>query len=81
MLLKLHEDVHHPARLVLTEEDYDAFLDKYPLLATYLANPLITRTAVLVGGYSLDDPDFRQVWQVVGERLGKGPQAGLRAHR
>lgn len=69
-LLKLHGDVHHPARLVITEEDYDAFLDKYPLLATYLANLLITRTAVLVG-FSLDDPDFRQVWQVIGERLGK----------
>jgi uncharacterized protein YutE (UPF0331/DUF86 family) len=69
-LLKLHGDVHHPARLVLTEEDYDGFLDKYPLLATYLANLLITRTAVLIG-YSLDDPDFRQVWHVVGERLGK----------
>jgi uncharacterized protein YutE (UPF0331/DUF86 family) len=69
-LLKLHGDVHHPARLVLTEEDYDSFLDKYPLLATYLANLLITRTAVLIG-YSLDDPDFRQVWQVIGERLGK----------
>jgi hypothetical protein len=69
-LLKLHGDIHHPARLVMTEEDYDIFLDKYPLLATYLANLLITRTAVLIG-YSLDDPDFRQVWQVVGERLGK----------
>lgn len=70
VLLKLHGDLHHPARLVLTEEDYDSFLERYPLLATYLANLLITRTAVLVG-YSLDDPDFRQVWQVVGERLGK----------
>lgn len=69
-LLKLHGDVHHPGRLVLTEEDYDSFLAKYPLLATYLANLLITRTAVLVG-YSLDDPDFRQIWQVIGERLGK----------
>jgi len=69
-LLKLHGDVHHPARLVMTEEDYDVFLDKYPLLATYLANLLISRTAVLIG-YSLDDPDFRQVWQVVGERLGR----------
>src|SRR3990172_1042945 len=51
-LLKLHGDVHHPGRMVLTEEDYDVFLDKYPLLATYFANPLITRTAVLIG-YSL----------------------------
>jgi hypothetical protein len=70
LLLKLHGDLHHPTRLVLTEEDYDAFLERYPLLATYLANLLISRTAVLIG-YSLDDPDFRQVWQVVGERLGK----------
>ena len=69
-LLKLHGDLHHPQRLVVTEEDYDKFLEKYPMTATYLAHLLITRTAVFVG-YSLDDPDFRQLWQVVGERLGK----------
>jgi len=69
-LLKLHGDVRHPSRLVVTEGDYDAFLTKYPLIATYLANLLITRTAVLIG-YSLDDPDFRQVWQIVSQRLGK----------
>jgi SIR2-like protein len=69
-LLKLHGDLRHPVRLVATETDYDRFLDKYPMLATYLANLLITRTAVFIG-YSLDDPDFCQVWQVVGERLGR----------
>ncbi|MFZ2643363.1 MAG: SIR2 family protein [Verrucomicrobiia bacterium] len=69
-LLKLHGDLHHPERLVITESDYDGFLHKYPLLATYLANLLISRTAVLIG-YSLDDPDFRQIWNVVTERLGK----------
>jgi hypothetical protein len=69
-LLKLHGDLHHPTRMVVTETDYDKFLDKYPLLATFLANLLITRTAVMIG-YSLDDPDFRQVWQIVGERLGR----------
>ena len=69
-LLKLHGDLNHPDRLVATEEDYDLFLERYPIIATYLANLLITRTAVLIG-YSLEDPDFRQVWQVVGERLGK----------
>lgn len=68
-LLKLHGDLNHPARLVATETDYDCFLERFPLLATFLANLLITRTAVLIG-YSLDDPDFRQIWQVVGERLG-----------
>jgi hypothetical protein len=61
-LLKLHGDLHHPNRLVATEKDYDCFLNQYPLL--------IMRTAVLVG-YSLDDPDFRQLWQVVNDRLGR----------
>jgi hypothetical protein len=69
-LLKLHGDLHHPQRMVVTEEDYDSFLAKYPLLATYLANLLITRTGILIG-YSLDDPDFRQVWQVIANRLGR----------
>ena len=58
-LLKLHGDLHHPHRLVVTEEDYDRFLETYPLLSTYLANLLISRTALLIG-YSLDDPDFSQ---------------------
>lgn len=68
-LLKLHGDLHHPSRMVITEDDYDAFLAKYPLLATYLSSLLIDNTAFFIG-YSLDDPDFRQVWQVVKERLG-----------
>lgn len=70
LLLKLHGDLRHPSRLVVTEEDYDAFLNRYPLIATYLANLLITKTAVFVG-YSLDDPDFRQIWNIVTSRLGR----------
>jgi hypothetical protein len=70
LLLKLHGDLRHPKRLVVSEADYDGFLASYPLIATYLANQLITKTAVFVG-YSLDDPDFRQIWHVVGDRLGK----------
>ncbi len=69
-LLKLHGDLNHPDRLVATEEDYDLFVERYPVIATYLSNLFITRTAVLIG-YSLDDPDFRQLWKIVGKRLGK----------
>lgn len=69
-LLKLHGDLRHPARLVVSEADYDGFLARFPLLATYLSNLLITRTAVFIG-YSLEDPDFRQVLHVVDERLGR----------
>lgn len=70
LLLKVHGDLRHPSRLVVTEADYDGFLANYPLLATYLSNQLITKTAVFIG-YSLDDPDFRQLWHVVSERLGR----------
>ena len=49
LLLKLHGDLNHPKRLIATEDDYDSFLIRYPLLATYLANQLITKTAVFVG--------------------------------
>jgi hypothetical protein len=70
LLLKLHGDLRHPRRLVVTESDYDGFLSSYPLIATYLSNQLITKTAVFIG-YSLDDPDFRQIWNVVSARLGK----------
>jgi SIR2-like domain len=63
LLLKLHGDLRHPGRLIVTEADYDGFLANFPLLATYLSNQLITKTAVFIG-YSLEDPDFRQLWHV-----------------
>jgi len=70
LLLKLHGDLRHPNRLIVTESDYDGFLTSFPLLATYLSNQLITKTAVFIG-YSLEDPDFRQIWHVVSNRLGR----------
>lgn len=69
-LLKLHGDLNHPSRLVVTEQDYDSFLDRFPLLITFITNLIITRTPVLIG-YSLDDPDLRQIWQIIGDHLGR----------
>lgn len=69
-LLKLHGDLHHPNHLIVTEDDYDVFIEKYPLYATFIANLLISKTALFIG-YSLDDPDFRHIWRLVSERLGK----------
>lgn len=70
ILLKFHGDIDHPDKMVATEEDYDKFLDQNPMLATYLSNLLITRTPLFIG-YSLDDDDFRQIWQIIKNRLGK----------
>ena len=74
-LLKFHGDIDHPDKMVATEEDYDKFLDQNPMLATYLSNLLITRTPLFIG-YSLDDDDFRQIWQVIKSRLGKMTRRG-----
>jgi hypothetical protein len=68
-ILKLHGDLDHPHRLVAVEADYDHFIDRNPLMVTYLTNLLITRTALFIG-YSLDDPDFRTIVAVVSDRLG-----------
>ncbi len=69
-LIKLHGDLNHPSHMVVTESDYDSFLTERPLMSTFLANLLITRTPLFVG-YSMNDPDFRQIWQLIGNRLGK----------
>jgi hypothetical protein len=74
-LLKLHGDLRHPDDLVMTEDDYDGFLRRKPLLATYLSWWLLTREPVLFG-YSLDDADLREVLVLLRERLGRLTRAG-----
>lgn len=68
-VLKIHGDLNHPSRLVITEEDYDTFQEKYHLMYEHIANLLISKTPLLIG-YSLEDPDLRQIWQILGARLG-----------
>ena len=67
-LLKMHGDIAHPAHLVVTEDDYDEYLTRYPLLATFIGSLLIQRTALFLG-YSMSDPHFRMIWRVIGARL------------
>jgi hypothetical protein len=74
-LLKLHGDLNHPDELVATEDDFDGFLQRYPLKATFLGNLLITRSLVLVG-YSFDDADARSLWTVIRNRLGSLQRRG-----
>lgn len=69
-LLKIHGDINHPDSLVATEVDYDRYIKDHPLMVTYLTNLLITRTPLFIG-YSLDDTDFRQIYKIVQDRLGK----------
>ncbi|PVZ08180.1 SIR2 family NAD-dependent protein deacylase [Actinomycetospora cinnamomea] len=69
-LLKLHGDLNHPNDLVVTEEDYDGFLERNPVLATFLSSAFLTSDPVLIG-YSLDDADLREILTLLRERLGR----------
>lgn len=67
-ILKFHGDLNNPQELIATEEDYDNFVFGHPLLTTYLCNILLTSTPLFIG-YSLDDADFRQIFQLIKSRL------------
>lgn len=75
-LFKIHGDLHHPKRVVATEEDYAGFLNRYPMISTYLANLFISKTIMYIG-YSLDDPDLRQIYQLIKDRLGNLKKASI----
>ena len=68
-IIKMHGDVRHEEHIVITQDDYDGFLTRYPVIATHLSAMLITRTPLFIG-YSLSDPDFKSVRAVVKSRLG-----------
>ena len=58
-----------PFSTVVTENDYDMYLNRNPLFSTYVSNLFIANTMLLIG-YSLDDNDFRSIWKVINSRLG-----------
>lgn len=69
-IVKMHGDLRHEEHIVIDRDDYDGFLEKYPVISTHLSAMLITRTALFIG-YSLTDPDFNQIREVVRSRLGR----------
>lgn len=69
-IIKVHGDFYHPDRMVITEDDYDLFIEKNPLLCTYVSSLFISKTILLIG-YSLDDSDLRQLLKIVHNRLGR----------
>lgn len=70
VLIKLHGDIHRPDTIVISEADFDNFLTQHPLLSTEVASLLVRRTGILIG-YSLADPNLRQILAVLRNRLGR----------
>jgi len=69
-IVKMHGDLRHEEHMVITQDDYETFLNGYPVISTHLSAMLITRTALFIG-YSLSDPDFNQIREIVKSRLGR----------
>lgn len=69
-LIKMHGDFNHPERMVISENDFDNFIDNNKVLSTYISNLFITKTLLLIG-YSFEDNDIRTLWKMIGSRLGK----------
>lgn len=69
-IVKMHGDLRHQEHIIVTQEDYDRYLDDYPIIATHLSAMLITKTALFIG-YSLSDPDFQNIRKVIRSRLAK----------
>lgn len=69
-IIKMHGDLRHEEHIIVTEEDFNRYLKDYPIVATHLSAMLITKTGLFIG-YSLSDPDFQHIREVVRSRLGK----------
>jgi hypothetical protein len=69
-IVKMHGDLSHVEHIIVTEEDFNRYLEDYPIIATHLSAMLITMTGLFLG-YSLSDPNFQHIKEVVRSRLGK----------
>jgi len=69
-IIKIHGDFSNYPEIVITKEDYDAFHKEHPVLATNVAAWFSTKTPLFIG-YSLNDPHFIQIRNLLKETLGK----------
>lgn len=67
-VVKLHGDSRRGAGIVLSRDDYESFFRSRPAMASLLEGLLLNQT-FLFAGYSLRDPDFRQIHHRVAAML------------
>jgi hypothetical protein len=60
-IVKIHGDVDYPKGIILTDEDYLHYDDKYQSLALYFTGHLAFSTMLLVG-FGLRDPNFDRIY-------------------
>jgi hypothetical protein len=68
LLVKMHGSIERPDSIILTERDYQEFFERLPSLVDMLLYFFATRTFMFVG-YSLADPNFKQMYLQVTRHL------------
>ncbi len=67
-VVKLHGDAASAEEIVLSRDDYDSFFEKRPAMALLLEGLLLNHSFFFVG-YSLRDPNFRQIYSRIARML------------
>jgi len=67
-VMKLHGDAASAEEIVLCRDDYDEFFERRPAMALLLEGLLLNQTFFFVG-YSLRDPNFRQIYSRIARML------------
>jgi len=68
-VLKFHGSVDDIETIVISEADYRGFFRKRPVLRNLLGGLLVEKTFIFLG-YSLEDPDFDQIYHEITTSLG-----------
>lgn len=68
-IIKMHGELPDLEYLVFTKQDYSNYNTKYDTIIAHLQG-LLTSKTVLFLGYSLQDPNFQQIKQIVEKMMG-----------
>lgn len=72
VVYKMHGDIEHPSKAVLTKDDYVKYETSYPLFREVLKGDLVSKTFLFIG-FSFEDPNLdyilNQTRRLLGENI------------
>lgn len=70
IVYKMHGDVNHPSKAVLTKEDYELYEHHRPLFRTALKGDLVSKVFLFIG-FSFEDPNLDYILGQIHSLLGE----------